>query len=447
MNKLRQRLFSPDDREDGLTLIEVMVAMIIFTTISVGVLYTMVSVLSVTRDSRNRQVASNLAAQEIDLARDVNDVFNVTPYSHVVDLEPNNPDNDLFTVSRTAEWVYSTGGAAECGSGAGTLRYKYVEVNVTWEGMRTEGGVSSETFINPNERLNDPAKGTIVVSVATAGGEPVANVPVTATPSSGTTRTDTTDSQGCAFMLGVVPGSYTIGIASPPGLSYVDTTGAPTPTKQTTVVAGTSASSQFTFDPSGNLRVTYGAAGLLVPINLPTSLLSTRDTVVTTATAAANPRTFLISPWADGYSVVAGDAKNCAASDPELWNASGGKPDGVRPDPVAAAAGATTDITAPTSTLTVTGMATSGTTTTRYLVAVSRDVSSSGQPGCATQQVLRFAITSVATMVVSLPYGTWDIYKGTTATFAPATGTKITNGMTPGPGGSISSGVVTLDPR
>jgi prepilin-type N-terminal cleavage/methylation domain-containing protein len=446
MNRLRQRLFAHVSPDDGLTLIEVMVALVVFATISVGVLYAMTSLLSVTRDSRNRQVAANLAAQEIDLARDVNDVFNVEPYTHVVDLEPNNPNNDLFTVARTADWVYSTGGAAECGSGAGTLRYKYVEVNVTWEGMRTEGGVSSETFINPNERLNDPAKGTIIVSVHTSGGEPVPNVPVTATPTPGTVRTDTTDSQGCAFMLGVVPGNYTVKITSPTGKSYVDTTGAQEPTQPATVVAGTSVSPAFTFDPSGTLRVTYNTAGMLVPLNLPTSLLSTRDTVVTTATAAANPRSFLVSPWPDGYSVIAGDAKTCAAADPELWTASGGKEDGVRPDPVAAADGQTTDVTAPTSTLTVTGMATTG-SGNRYLVAVSHSSPGNGQPDCATQQTYRFAQTSVATMVVSLPYGSWDIYKGTTSTFVATSGTKITSGMTAGVGGSISSGVVTLDPR
>ncbi len=49
--------------------------MMIFALLSTGLLYTMLSVLSVGRDSRARQVAANLAAEEIDLARDASSLF------------------------------------------------------------------------------------------------------------------------------------------------------------------------------------------------------------------------------------------------------------------------------------------------------------------------------------------------------------------------------------
>ena len=442
ITKLRRRLTAHGSPEGGLSLIEVMVAMVIFTVISVGVLYTMMNLLSVTRDSRNRQVAANLAAQEIDLARDVNDIFNVTTYSHDVSL-----NGDTFTVTRKQEWVYSTGGAAACGAGSGALRYKYVEVEVEWDGMRAATGVKSETFINPNARINDPAKGTLIISVTTAAGEGVSGVPITATPVSGSTLTATTDSDGCAFILGVAPNTFTVKISSPAASTYVDISGVQEPTQPATVVAGTSASVPFTYDKAGTLNATYGAAGLLVPINLNTTLFSTRDAVNNTATVASNPRSFLVSPWPDGYSVVAGRTADCRANDPSLWTASGLKANGEKPAAVATESAVTTNVVVPMIGVTVTGMSATG-TTNRYLVAVSNSVTTAGQPNCLTQQILRFAQTSTTTMNIALPYGTWELHKGSSTTFTPSGSTKIGSGITAGAGGTVAgSGTVTLDPR
>ena len=68
---VRRRLAAGPD--EGSSLVEVIVAMFIFALISVGVVHTMTSVLSVSRDSRSRQVALNLAAQAIDRSRESSD--------------------------------------------------------------------------------------------------------------------------------------------------------------------------------------------------------------------------------------------------------------------------------------------------------------------------------------------------------------------------------------
>lgn len=439
--KLRQRLFTRAANDTGFSLIEVVVAMFIFTIISVALLYTMTNLLSVTRDSRNRQVAANLAAQEIDLARDINNVFDINSYSTEREL-----NGDTFTITREQDWVYSTGGTAACGAGTGALRYKFVEVQVVWDNMRGSTGVKSETFINPNERINDPAKGTMIISVNTFDGEGVQGASITATPTAGASVTANTDSDGCAFILGVAPGAYTVKVSSPPSTSYVDLKGISQPTQNATVVAATSVSVPFTFDPSGTLRVTYNTAGMTVPSNLPTTLLSTRDPVVNLATAAANPRSFLVSPWPDGYSVVAGDALACFANDPSRWTASGAKANGELPEPVAPVAGSVVDALAPTVPVTITSMPT-GSGSNRFLVAVSRDAPGGGQPGCATQQVLRFAQATSSTMTIALPYGTWDLHRSSTSGFAPSGSTRFNSGITAGPGGTVASGVITLDPR
>ena len=445
---IRKRLSLVARAEGGLTLVEIVVAMFIFTLMSVGVLYTMVSLLSVTRDSRSRQVAANLAAQEIDLARDVSDIFKVGTYDHDIVL-----NGDTFTVSRTQEWVYSSGDAAACGTGTGALRYKFVHVLVTWPAMRggDDGGVTSETFINPNERINDVTKGSLVVGVKTFGGEGVYNATVTAVPSTGSTLTGKTDADGCVFFIGVVPDTnFTVTVTAPPATSYVDMAGSTAPQRTgVAVVAGSATSLPFTYDPSGTLRVTYAptVAGAKLPLNLSTSLLSTRDPAIFTATAATNPRSWLVSP--DSVAVIAGNTAACWANDPALWTASGSLADGEQPLPVDTEAGTTVDATVTMSTLTVTGMGTSGTNS--YLVAVGHSAAMlTGEPACTgtpSLVTLRWATTTTSSMTVALPYGSWDIYKGSSASYAVTSGTKITSGMTAGVGGSISSGIVTLDPR
>ena len=64
MRALRDRLRRRN--EGGFTIAEVMVALMIFALMSIGVIYSVISMLQISRDARNRQVAANLAAQEID---------------------------------------------------------------------------------------------------------------------------------------------------------------------------------------------------------------------------------------------------------------------------------------------------------------------------------------------------------------------------------------------
>ena len=451
MLKLRQRL-RRGPSEDGFTLLEVIVAMMIFMMVSTGVLYTMMTLLMVNRDDRNRQVAANLAAQEIDLARDVNDIFDIddhlTTYPDTTSTPPHPAlNNDTFRVHRTARWVTSTGAVAPCGTGTGTLRYKLVEVWVEWDGMKggDDGGVHSETYINPNERINDPTLGTLIASVTTALGEPVENVLVTADPDTGTTLTAHTDSAGCAFFLEVPEATFDVQLTAPTGTTYVDIDGVTQPRQTVTVVKATSASAPFTYDPAGTLRATYGTSTTIVPQNLATSLVSTRDTYPTATSSPTNPRSLLVSSaWTDGFAVLAGDVEGCFANDPALWTASGLKLDGERPDPVAADAGSIVDVTVPGGILNLTNMNTGN----KYLAVKSVNVSGSGQPTCATSQVLRFNVASTANMSVALPYGSWDIYRGSSAGFTLNSSTKISSGYTTGgTNGSISSGTVTFDPR
>jgi prepilin-type N-terminal cleavage/methylation domain-containing protein len=104
--------------DDGFTIIEVMVAMMIFAIIFLGVAYSTVTTLRMTADTKSREVAANLAAAEIDAVRAIGDPFRVqtTSYTQTV-------DGIEYSVKRKTGWVSASGTTDGCGSGTGTLQY------------------------------------------------------------------------------------------------------------------------------------------------------------------------------------------------------------------------------------------------------------------------------------------------------------------------------------
>src|SRR6478735_10412073 len=166
---IRARL-ARSSADDGMSLVEVILAMVIFALVTSGLVYAMLSVMTVTRDARARETATNLAAEEIDLSRAVANVFNLLDQSRTVTL-----NGDVFDIERKTQWVSDPDADFSCGAsggGAGSaLRYKRVNVTVTWGGMRSgSAAVSTSTVVNPSEHINDPTKGTILVSVLNAAG-------------------------------------------------------------------------------------------------------------------------------------------------------------------------------------------------------------------------------------------------------------------------------------
>ena len=120
---IRRRLTIAAHDDRGMSLPEVLVAMVIFAIISSGLLYTMLSVLALGRDSRAREVALNLAAEEIDISRGFADVFALQDATRSLDL-----NGDTFTVDRTTRWVSDPEIDLQCGSGGAPLRYNQDDV-------------------------------------------------------------------------------------------------------------------------------------------------------------------------------------------------------------------------------------------------------------------------------------------------------------------------------
>ena len=456
MHKVLQRLRSSDA---GLSLLEVLVAMMIFAVVSLGVLQSLATVLAITRDNRARVVAANLAAQEVDLARDAGDVFTLFDDTYTKTL-----NGDVFTIHRSTAWVPSSNTAASCGSGGGTLQYKRINIEVTWPNMRagTEP-VRFDTLLAPDDRINDPALGTILVSVLGGSGEGSSGVSVDASPASPSagaqslsTSPAATDAEGCTFILKVAPGNYNVSVSRS---GYITDDGqSSSPSQLTQVVAGTASSVSFNYDESARFDLSYVAspapANVEIPNNMDTTFLSSYGVYTDSSSSSSLTRNVDLFPWRSGYVGIAGEyipkpedpastADYCASPNPALWPEEDVAGVTYRsPDPVSVAAnpGDSVDMVVPMGLVDVSSLAGS-----RIRVTSTAPVSGSGDPGCTESITLNFDSLDASTQFIALPYGTWEVERRVAGLWLPVSLGSI---LAPVVGGTATvPGTVTVDPR
>lgn len=444
------RPFSARNEDSGFTLVEVVVAMLVFAIIVTGFLYVMTSGLVQNRDTRARVVAANLAAQQIDLARAAESVLDVRNETHTTTL-----NGDTFHVTTSWSWATSTGGSATCEAGAatGALTYKRVTVEVTWDNMPAGARpVYSDTSFAPRSKLNDPERGTILVGVVDSAGVGVSGVTVSLPSSSGVAAV-TTDSDGCAYLLKVPPAEdYTV-TASKSG--YISDQQVTAPTAVVPVTAGTTSRASFSLDKPTTFSLTYAdnvAGAKSLPNNLTTTFISTYGNFQQATATTANPKSFTRFPIPSGYSIVAGayaeapenPTTSCLAPDPGQWLATATLA-GARPAPVAGLAGGSAPATSvPMGVVQLSGANGTGTYLKAVYAGSATGDATTGDPGCGAGMTYTFGnIVSSNAATIALPYGTWQLYRGTSTSQTSA----VTSGVTAVTTGSVAAGVIVLDPR
>jgi prepilin-type N-terminal cleavage/methylation domain-containing protein len=457
VQKLRAVLFKRIGSDAGMSLVELMVAMVIFAIVSVGILTGMLTILKLTRDSRAVQVASNLAAEEIDLARSADDLFALDSKTYPV----RTINGDKFTIKRVADWVTDPNTVLQCGAGGAPLRYKAISVTVTWENMSPGNAVQSYTVLNPAERINDPTKGTIIVSVlgVTGAGSSAVSVNATpATPAGGATTIPVTptptDSKGCTYVLKVTPGNYNLTVTK---TGFIDADQNIIGSNLVSVAAGSSVSRSFNYDKASTFPVSYAtnAPSAKIPTNMDTTFISSYGLYYSAASTSALSRSLTLYPHPSGYEVIAGkfvpstQPSSCPMVDPAAWPAvvEGATTYAAERAP---ASGAQPGAVAPTASVPMGIFKVKGDTDSnrRYIKAVSQNLS----PACGTTMTYTFGsvlTNSTSTdVLLALPYGNWKLYYGSsTAQTTEVGASRITLGT--GQRGTITSGtnVLSLDPR
>lgn len=408
--------------DEGFSLVEAVVAMVVLGLVATGVSAGTGMVVKFTADTRARQVAINLAEQQLDLDRGVLDPFDI----HCIGVTADNPScttpaktqtvsGRTYTLRQATSLVTTDGTDITCGSGR-TIYYRRITVSVDWTGrLATTKPVQSDTIMAPNGRINDAATGSIAVLVTGANGTGQSGVTVRIDPASGTstalqTQPELTDVDGCTYALGVYPGTYNVTISR---AGYVDTKQDPSPTKPVTVVVGATAPQTFSYDEASSFTLRY-PAGATLPTRLPVTFLkSTGGSAWISSTTAAAPTSAALFPYSDGWAVMAGvqadtnGLTRCAAQDPSAWT----------PGPYGAATrvqtapgpGGSATVDVPMGVFSVRPLS------SLALTAVAQDVSTNGQPGCAnasTQSYTFPSTISTSGAKLALPYGTYKLYSG-----------------------------------
>ncbi|MEW6059943.1 MAG: prepilin-type N-terminal cleavage/methylation domain-containing protein [Actinomycetota bacterium] len=401
--------------ERGFTMIEVAVAILIFAVLVVGMTVTMSSSLNLVRNDRNRSVAANLAAQEMDTARSTD--FPDLPIGQYVHTE--DVGGVSYTVTRESEWVTKDALAGACDAPSGSRpAYLRIDVSVTWQAMTGVRPVAAHTIVTPPVGAYDPNSGHIAVSVVDRDGQSQGGVPISvAGPQN---ESQITNSDGCAFFAFLPAGSYTVAASS---LGYVDLQGVATPTQAASVVVAATTSIQFQYDQAATLALTPIGKdlGSAAPPDVAVTLFNTHllPTGMVVFPGVGVPRTIAdLFPYADGYEAWAG---SCADADPASYE------EGSRGDPIPTEPGTTTaaNVLMPEIRVTIQHF---DSDLGAMVPVPGKQIDAAHSPGdgCASGESHSIGQTDANGQIVfALPYGTWTVTVD---------------------GGAVWSGSVTLSP-
>lgn len=472
--RIARRLRARAADESGFTIIEVMIAMMVFALISIGVAYGITNSLVLTQDSRYRQAALNLASQDIDQLRSQVQANGDAILGIKQKLGTSaTVGGQKYTIDRTVAWVNSDGSSGACGTGSGTLAYKSISEKVSWNTKSNARSVTMDTLLAPTANINDDTKGTIIVAATDAGGNGAAGLTVAVTPVAGTgasalTATPAlTDAQGCSYALRVTPGTYSVTVTRSGGVDAKTQTSVG---KNDNVIVGAGANSSitFTYDTAATYKLQYRtlqtAPTAVLPTNLTETLWNKLGALTPAVTAVNTSATPVVTafPFKDGYRGYAGSYVNatgggsatCVDPNPATWTtpASDGAI-GLDVVPSSVAPGDTNvPVTLPLGVITLNGLK-SG----QYITAVTAS-SAPGDPGCQTGQTLTFPAVSGSTQAIGLPFGTWSLYSGSSsgATTTNLVAANASN-VVPVTRGTVNqqslvgvvtwANTVTLDPR
>lgn len=134
-------------RDDGFTLVEVVVSLGVFAVIAAAGAAVMVDALRTAGDNRERVRAASLADQEIEKTRAA---FRVAPATLADGNATADIEGNLYTVERDVTWL-SAAGSTVCGvtpCTAVTGDSLLVEVRVSWPGLGERSPVINTTVLS-----------------------------------------------------------------------------------------------------------------------------------------------------------------------------------------------------------------------------------------------------------------------------------------------------------
>ena len=297
--------------DEGFGLVELLVALVVASIVMTGVAYGVTQALWTGRDSREREVATNLAAEAIDKARATTDYIALSGSTTTQVV-----NGETYTILRTVTSYSSLGTASPCDGTAGAfIKYKKISIRVTWPRMKSRhrSGAGGDAA-RPGRLELRPDQGQRGRQGAQRARPARRGHLGHASTGSATNRVQFTDDAGCAFFEGLTPGSFTVTAAAS---GYVTSTGLFTPSQPASVATGATTPIVFDYDQVGTLAARLGSdeypAPATVPLTIGQTALLPDGTVAYAGTGDERTLTNLF-PFASGYTMWAG---SCLDADPQ----------------------------------------------------------------------------------------------------------------------------------
>ena len=407
----------PQPAEDGFTIMEVVVATVIFALAATVLAGLFAKTLGLAQSNTQRTTAANLATTQMEKLRAMRALDIPASTTTAVTV-----GGTTYQVNQTA--IFGTPNGTAC-NGTGAISSKRITVLVTWPNMGNVQPVRSDTIRTLGTGTDDlsDSTGAVAVSVQNAAGTGTNGITVTlkTAPGGVVVGTQTAGADGCAVFAGLAVGNYT---ASANTVGYVNLDGTQATTSSGVGITALNVSKVvLPYDLLGGLSVTpVATGGYTVPTNLAVTLS-------TSIWSPSQKRAYLNCP---GSSVVQG----CVSGTGVRTAAS------LFPASYGAWAGTCADAAPASTTL---APVTAG-NTTAYNVTNLRPVNANigvvtagshlygvhaADGTCASGEVYDFGVvSSLSTVKVALPYGLWRMQ-------LTSTGNVPTQAVT------LSSGVVT----
>ena len=199
--------------DDGVALIEVMVALFVFILVLAPITNSLVTALEVTGNSRQAVLAANLLSQTLDSAR--SEPFQDLSIATTTSTATLN--SVTFSVQQVIQPVAPPEASTDvCGAstgGTGSDDYLLVSVAVSWPHMN-QPPIAGRTMLAPPATIIASGDAEVIVQVFSADQNPAVGVPVsinTNPPEATPIETVTTNNSGCAAFPYLTAGpSYVI---------------------------------------------------------------------------------------------------------------------------------------------------------------------------------------------------------------------------------------------
>lgn len=257
-------------RDDGFSLLEVIISLALFMIMSASMGLALTQVLSTSRSNESRVIAANLVARKIETFRGM-DAQSIALGDHAQETVMVEGKPYRLDVNTQLDTVGGSGSA--CSGSSGAASFKHVHVTGSWERMDGVDPVRSDTTLALPITGATPTAGVLTIPVEDAAGNPVPNMQVTVSAPSRPNVTASTQADGCAVFNGLpASSSYT---ASVNQTGWVDPEGNELSQKTPIeVVAGNvNKAAGFVYDKAAGLRLNVNrAAGAGTEYTFPSGL-------------------------------------------------------------------------------------------------------------------------------------------------------------------------------